>query len=449
MKPSERGEESMKIKTRQATLDQVLARPRPPHRKPLRPLGLLWAIIRVWSAIHLALLKFTFEEQDMARLGDGPYLILMNHSSFIDLEIAHRVMKKRFNIVCTSDGFVGKNLLMRLLGCIPTKKFVTDLNLMGDMRYALKEKKTSVLLYPEASYSFDGTATPLPRRMGLMLKRLEAPVVSITTYGAFTRDPLYNGLQIRKSPIEATVRGLLTAEEIKEKTVEELDAILDEAFSFDQFAWQRDNGVEITECFRADGLSRILYRCAACGAEGKMEGKGEHLRCHACGKKWYMLPSGQLKALEGETEFSHIPDWYRWERQTVRAQLEDGSYCLDIPVRIGMLVDTSAIYFVGEGRLRHDSEGFTLSGCDGKLSYTQPPQANYGLYADYYWYEIGDTICIGNQQALYYCFPLTGGDVVAKTRLATEELYKMKTAARQSRRRGGGITEHSSQEPQE
>ena len=152
----------MKIKTRQATLDQVLARPRPPHRKPLRPLGLLWAIIRVWSAIHLALLKFTFEEQDMARLGDGPYLILMNHSSFIDLEIAHRVMKKRFNIVCTSDGFVGKNLLMRLLGCIPTKKFVTDLNLMGDMRYALKEKKTNVLLYPEASYSFDGTATPLP-----------------------------------------------------------------------------------------------------------------------------------------------------------------------------------------------------------------------------------------------------------------------------------------------
>jgi hypothetical protein len=47
------------------------------------------------------------------------------------------------------------------------------------------------------------------------------------------------------------------------------------------------------------------------------------------------------------------------------------------------------------------------------------------LYADYYWYEIGDMICIGNNDVLYYCFP-KGADPVAKARLATEELYKLK-----------------------
>ena len=35
-------------------------------------------------------------------------------------------------------------------------------------------------------------------------------------------------------------------------------------------------------------------------------------------------------------------------------------------------------------------------------------------------------ICIGNRDALYYCFPKQPGDVVAKTRMATEELYKLK-----------------------
>jgi hypothetical protein len=35
-------------------------------------------------------------------------------------------------------------------------------------------------------------------------------------------------------------------------------------------------------------------------------------------------------------------------------------------------------------------------------------------------------ICIGNQDALYYCFPQNSGDVVAKTRMAAEELYKLK-----------------------
>ena len=53
--------------------------------------------------------------------------------------------------------------------------------------------------------------------------------------------------------------------------------------------------------------------------------------------------------------------------------------------------------------------------------------ACYSLYADYYWYEIADVICVGNRDALYYCFPKS--DVsVAKARMAVEELYKLKKA---------------------
>ena len=90
-----------------------------------------------------------------------------------------------------------------------------------------------------------------------------------------------------------------------------------------------------------------------------------------------------------------------------------------------MLVDHKALYMVGSGRLTHSADGFRLTGCNGKLEYSQGPVACHSLNADYYWYEIGDVICIGNQDALYYCFP-KGADVVTKTRLATEELYKMK-----------------------
>lgn len=91
-----------------------------------------------------------------------------------------------------------------------------------------------------------------------------------------------------------------------------------------------------------------------------------------------------------------------------------------------MMVNYNAIYKVGEGHLTHTVEGFHLTGCEGKLDYTQGPLACYGLYADYFWYEIADMICIGNQDALYYCFPKGSCDVVAKTRLAAEELYKLK-----------------------
>lgn len=420
----------MKIKTKALSYDQVLALPKGKRRQPRRPSRLLNLVVQAAATPDLLATKFSYTKEGMEKLGKQPALILMNHSCFLDLMIAARVFfPRRYSIVCTSDGLIGKNLLMHFLGCISTQKFVSDVTLIRDMEYMLKEKKTSVLMYPEASYSFDGTATPLPRKMGVLLKKLGVPVVTVTTEGAFTRQPLYNCLRKRKVKVSAHVKCLLTAQEIKEKTVRELDEILDEAFTFDHFAWQRDNQVHITEPNRADGLHRILYKCPHCGAEGKTEGKGTQLTCHCCGKVWEMDELGQMVAVDGETEFSHIPDWYAWQRREVRRHLEDGSYCLETDVDIAMQVDYKAIYTVGSGHLSHGPEGFTLTGCDGKLHYSQGPLACYGLYADYFWYSIADMICIGNTDALYYCFP-KGNTPVAKTRLAVEELYKLKKVRR-------------------
>ncbi|MBQ7817702.1 MAG: 1-acyl-sn-glycerol-3-phosphate acyltransferase [Oscillospiraceae bacterium] len=422
----------MKIKTRRKSYEAVMALPKGKHRLPRRPSLLLHTVIRIASMFDLLATQFTYTAEDMEKVGKKPCLILMNHSSFIDLMIVSKIFyPKSYGIVCTSDGFVGKEWLMRFLGCIPTQKFVSDISLIRDMEYMLKEKKSSVLMYPEASYSFDGTATALPRKMGVLLKKLGVPVVSITTHGAFSRDPLYNCLQKRKVKVSAEVKCLLTPEEIREKTVRELNEIVDEAFRFDNFKWQQENGIEITEKFRADGLERILYKCPHCGAEGEMEGKGILLTCHHCGKQWKLTTKGFLRALEGETEYPHIPDWYAWERAQVRAELESGEYKMEDDVDIGIIVDFKAIYMVGQGQLRHDGEGFTLTGCDGKLRYSQGPLACYGLYADYYWYEKADVICIGNRDALYYCFP-KGNTPVAKVRMATEELYKMKKISRKT-----------------
>lgn len=423
----------MKIKTRILSYDEVMALPRPKHKKPLRPNRLLQLVIRILAVFDLVPVRFTYKKHGMEKIGKRePCLILMNHSSFIDLKIVSRIFfPKRYGIVCTSDGFVGKDLLMRLIGCIPTQKFVSDVTLIQDMEYLLKKKKTSVLMFPEASYSFDGRATALPRKMGVLLKKLGVPVVTVITQGAFARDPLYNGLQKRKVLVRADVKCLVSAEELKQKSVAELDAMLDEAFGFDNFKWQQENEVCIDEPFRADGLNRILYKCPHCGAEGKTEGKGIRITCKSCGKAYELTELGWLRAVEDEGAFTHIPDWYDWQRQQVRKELTEGTYRLDVPVKIGVMVDRKAIYMVGGGRLEHDENGFRLTGCDGKLSYTQEPLACYSLYADYYWYEIGDVICIGNNDVLFYCFPQEG-DVVSKTRIATEELYKIKKKQRRA-----------------
>lgn len=415
----------MKIKTKQLDFDKVKSLQKPKHKNPSKPNFLISSVIRLGSIPDLMATNFTYTQERMDLVKDKPCLILMNHSSFIDLKIASKIFyPKPYGIVCTSDGFVGKRQLMRMVGCIPTQKFVSDFTLIEDIKYMLNENNTSVLMYPEASYSFDGTATALPRKMGVLFKKLKVPVVTVITKGAFTRDPLYNMLQLRKVNVTAHVKCLFTPEEIKEKSTAELDEILDKEFSFDNFKWQKENKIEINEPFRADGLHRILYKCAECSEEGKTEGKGTKFTCKNCGKEWELTSFGELSPIGFESKFTHIPDWYAWERECVKDELISGKYSLETDVKIGMMVDYKAIYMVGEGHLSHSNNGFTLTGCDGKLNYTQNPLASYGLYSDYFWYELGDIICIGNKDALYYCFP-QDNTPVAKTRMAAEELYKI------------------------
>ena len=417
----------MKIKVKEKSYEEALKLSEELSLKPKKPNILFRTILAVASLPDIWATKFKLNKIGMERLKKGePALYLMNHSCFLDLKIAStQLYPKPFNIVCTSDGFVGKRWLMRNLGCIPTNKFVTDTKLVRNMQFAFKTLKSSVLMYPEASYSFDGTETPLPDSLGKCIKLLQVPVVMIKTYGAFHRDPLYNGLRLRKVKVTADMEYVLSVDEINQMSPTEIQEKINACFKLDNFKWQQENGIIVAESFRAEGLNRVLYKCPHCKLEGKMQASGSNIKCTACGKEYTLTEQGFMQALNGETEFSHIPDWYSWEREAVKNEIEQGNYRLEKEVDIYMLVNMKAIYKVGEGKLLHTPEGFSLVGCDGKLNYSQKPTASYGLYADYLWYEIADTICIGDKKALYYCFPKDNEDIVAKTRLAAEEMYKL------------------------
>ncbi|MCI9219089.1 MAG: hypothetical protein HFH94_05045 [Lachnospiraceae bacterium] len=136
----------MKIKVKEMAIEGVLAHPVGLHQSPVRPMRIFRLLLKLLSIPDLRATHFSHREIGMERLGKGdPCLILMNYSSFIDLKIAATLLYPRpFNVVCTSDGFVGKNRLMRAIGCIPTKKFVTDMVLIRDMLFALKQLKSSV-----------------------------------------------------------------------------------------------------------------------------------------------------------------------------------------------------------------------------------------------------------------------------------------------------------------
>ncbi len=416
----------MKIKLVEKSYDEVMALPPEPRRLPKKP-NVFWrTIMKLAGLPDLLSTGFKCEKVGMDKLGrKEACLMLMNHSAFIDLEIAASILyPKPFGIVATTDSFVGKNWLLRQIGCIPTKKFVSELSLLKDMKHALGAG-SSVVMFPEAGYSFDGKTTTLPDTLGKLCKLLDSPVVVTITSGAFLRDPLYNNLQKRKVKVSAKMEYLLSREQVRQMSADDIQALIEEKFSFDGFAEQRDKKIKVAEKFRADYLNRVLYKCPHCMAEGKMRGEGVTLTCDGCGKQYILDEYGGLAATDGDSRFTHVPDWFAWERACVRTELENLTYSMDIPVDICMAIDAKTIYSVGEGRLTHTIDGFHLTGCDGKLDYVHTPQASYSINSDFNFYEIGDVIALGNHKAIYYCFPKQDKDVVAKARLAAEELYKI------------------------
>ena len=417
----------MKIKNVVRDYDEVMAMEVPKHFKPKKP-NIFWqTLTKVISQPALWQTHFTHREVGMEKLAlDEPALILMNHSSFLDFEIAFSMLyPRKFNTVATLDSFVGLDWVMRQIGCFPTRKFIADLHLIRDIKHCLTVNKASVLMFPEAAYSFDGTKTTLPSTVAKLIKMLGVPFVMLETYGSYLRDPIFNRLQNRDLPVSAELRYVLSPEQIKEMSVEEIQAVIDEQFSFDQYRWQKENKIVIDEPFRADGLETVLYKCPHCQKEGKMEGKGIHLTCHECGKKWELTELGYLKALDGEDIFDHIPDWYRWERECIRKEVLDGTYGFDVHCDIYMIVNTKDVYRVGEGRVSHNKEGLHLVGCEGKIDYSQSSKSMYTCEAAFHWYTLGDVIGMGNNRALYFAMPKEDIHVVGKVRLASEEIFKI------------------------
>lgn len=414
----------MKIKMKRRSYEDVMAIEKPKHQNPPRPWFLLRTLVRILSQLDLWKTKFRYTWKDKKTCPKGPYLILMNHSSFLDLKIASKIFYPMpYHIVSTSDTLMGKAWLMRHIGCIPTDKFVSDMTLIRDIRHALFKNKISVLMYPEAGYSFDGCSVTLPENLGSLCKMLKVPVLMVTTYGAFHEQPLYNALRHRKLKVSADVKCLFTPEEIEEKSLDDLNASLAEAFSFDNFRWQQENKVAIREKTRAQGLEKILYRCPDCDTEGEMASCGDTVFCKVCGHRHQLDEHGYLKALDGESRFTHIPDWYRWERETVKNEIENGEYSLSSKVDICMTVDYKSVYNVGQGSLSHTENGFVLKNEAGDILYEQKPLYSHSVCADFFWYERGDVIGIGEKGRTYYCI-FDDAWKVAKVRFGAEELYK-------------------------
>jgi len=251
--------------------------------------------------------------------------------------------------------------------------------------------------------------------------------VTMIMHGHHINSPFWNTGNRKVKPVESEMKLLFTQEETQSLSVDEINDRIAGAFQYDEFAWQKDRGIKVANKKRAEGLHKVLYQCPACKIEFKMVSKGTSLSCGSCGKAWEMSELGELSAQTGETEFSHIPDWYEWERDNVKKEVQDGTYSFESKVRVESLPnDKRFIVFEERGNLTHDMNGFRITGSLNGEHYDVkwPVKTIYSCHIEYDYMGRGDCIDLNTSDDTLYLFPEESDYSITKISLATEELYK-------------------------
>jgi 1-acyl-sn-glycerol-3-phosphate acyltransferase len=358
-----------------------------------------------------------------------PYLMLCNHNSFLDFKVLTKaIFPSRANYVVAIDGFIGREKLLRNVGCICKRKFTNDIVLVKQLKQVLKNGDIAVV-YPEARYSLCGTTAVLPESLGKLCKAMKVPVVTFICHGNHVTSPFWNLHDRGIKPTEAEMTLLFTPEELAGMSVEEINKKLVDAFQYDDYRWQKERGLRTKYKKRAEGLQKVLYQCPACKTEFRMETEGTKLRCKACGKTWVLNELNELTAEDGKTEFSHIPDWYEWERSNVRAEVEAGTYTSgELDVHVDSLPNAKGYVRLGNGKMVHDEKGFRVWGTDDQgmaFSMEIPAATQYSVHIEYeYLGKYGDCVDLNTLQDTWYVYPHGNDFAVTKMALATEELYQ-------------------------
>lgn len=358
-----------------------------------------------------------------------PFLVFGSHHAFMDFYVTPLALfPYRANYISELEGFeYFGEWIYRQIGCLGTRKFVNDIALVMNIKKVLA-RKGIVVIYPEARYANVGTSTDIPPSVGKMAKKFGVPVVAINMHGNYLQSPIWNLKKRKGAVLEAEIVQLFTKEEVENTDADIINKKLSQYLTYDEYKWQLDNKIAINSDFRAQGLHLPLYRCVECEKDFVMNSQGSEIFCISCGARFAMDEYGRLAKNGDLFDFSHIPDWYEWQRKCVHDEIDKGEYLLDVEVHIESLPNAVNFIDCGEGRLRHDENGFALEfkdyGENEKKTFMLAPLSALSVHTEYDYRGMGQCITLSTLDNTYFLFPRGQGFNATKIQFATEYLYK-------------------------
>ena len=242
-------------------------------------------------------------------------LVLLNHVTPMDQFFVGLHFRDPLYYMATEDifsnGWLSK-LIKWAVNPIPIKKQTTDVKaVMNCIRVA--RDGGSICIAPEGNRTYDGRMVYVNPAIVPMAKKLGLPVRLFRIDGGYGKEPRWSDSP-RKGKIDMTVSRVITPEELKTMTNEELLGAIIQGLRCDENCLDRTFHSKKL----AQYVERMVYVCPECGLS-TFESHGNTFHCKTCGRETELLPTKELKGVNWECPFQFLGAWYDYQQDFVNA----------------------------------------------------------------------------------------------------------------------------------
>ena len=238
------------------------------HKKIGKANPILYAAVH--AVLHRKFKKYNIT-YDNAIVKDikGPAIIVATHTCDQDHFLSALTLYPLRPTYVVSEHFMhlpSSAKLLKLMHVITKRMFTPDASTIMNILRAKRENAV-IVIFPEGRLSCYGHTLPIADGTAELIKKLGIDLYVWKAEGAYLSFPKWRDKgDSRVGKINASVKRLLTADEVAEKNVEEINQITQDAIFHDDEVAMR--GVEYKCDDMTRGVDRILFKCPKCLNEG-------------------------------------------------------------------------------------------------------------------------------------------------------------------------------------
>ncbi len=313
--------------------------------------NLVYAVLKPFYTLKY---KIHFDKKIVKDI-KGPAIVVATHTSNNDHILSALTLYPIRPTYIVSEHFMRNPStagILKHMHVITKRMFTADVSTIINILRAKKENAV-IVIFAEGRLSCFGRTLPVAEGTAELIKKLGVDLYAWKAEGAYLTFPKWmNKGGDRIGRINASVKRLLTSEEVAERSIDEIREITERAiYNDDELSMA---GVEYKCKDMTLGVDKILYKCPVCNKEDTITAGDNHIRCE-CG----LDATLDSRYILHNAPFERINDWFAWQQDSI--DIENGH--LESKARLGTpgedgFMDPNA----GEGEIYMDKDEFRLCG---------------------------------------------------------------------------------------